>query len=99
MPIVTAILGKQRQVDANGNLVFVACDLPKTTDDSEVIANEGFKDAGQKSASEKFGASSPLWWQGGDDGKLSSCRSFFLSPSILGNDSVLCRLKQLVLPA
>jgi hypothetical protein len=29
----------------------------------------------------------------------SGCRSFFLSPSILENDSVLCRQKQPVLPA
>jgi hypothetical protein len=44
---------------------------------------------GHKSASGKFGASSPLRWQGGDEGKPPGCHRFFLSPSILGNDSVL----------
>ena len=35
------------------------------------------------------GASSPLWWQGGDERQAIGCRSFFLAPPILGNDSVL----------
>jgi hypothetical protein len=43
---------------------------------------------GQKSASGKFGASSPRGWQGGDEGELSAAAASF-SPSILGNDSVL----------
>src|SRR5579864_2600152 len=44
-------------------------------------------DAGQISAS-KFGASSPRWWQSGDEGELSAAAASF-SSSIFGNDSVL----------